>query len=80
MIIPAQEHRPVWEPVIIALCLVVLVAYDWTELQALVHGRAGLTVMARAALELGVAVMMAWGLAKSLIKAATWTPATDAAA
>jgi hypothetical protein len=74
MTIPEQEGRPVWEPLIIALSLAALLAYDWTELVALVHGRAGLTVMARAALELGVAAMMAWGLLTSLYRAARWTP------
>ncbi len=74
MIIPEQEHRPVWEPLIIAACLGALIAYDWTELAALVHGRAGLTVMARAALELGAAAMMVWGLLASLYRAARWTP------
>ena len=74
MTIPEQEGRPVWEPLIIALSLAALLAYDWTELVALVHGRAGLTVMARAALELGVAAMMVWGLLTSLYRAARWTP------
>ena len=77
MTIPDQEGRPVWEPVIIVLCLAALVAYDWTELQALVHGRAPLTVMARAALEFGVAAMLAWGLGRAVFKAATWTPGSD---
>ena len=76
MIIPEQEHRPVWEPVIIALCLAALVAYDWTELQALAQGRAPVTMLARAALELGAAAMMAWGLVASLYRAARWTPGT----
>jgi len=80
MIIPEQEHRPVWEPVIIALCLATLVAYDRGELQALIHGRAPLTVMARAALELGAAAIMAWGLLASLVRAATWTPGKNDAA
>jgi hypothetical protein len=74
MIIPEQEHRPVWEPVIIVLCLAALLAYDWTELQALLQGRAPLTMLARATLELGVAAMMAWGLFTSLYRAARWTP------
>ena len=74
MIIPDQEHRPVWEPLIIVLCLAALIAYDWTELQALVHGRAPLTMMARAALELGVAAMMVWGLMTSIYRAVRWTP------
>jgi hypothetical protein len=80
MIIPEQRHRPVLEPVIIALCLLALIAYDGRELLALVHGRAPLTGMARAALELGVAAMMAWGLMTSLHRAAAWTPAKDDAA
>jgi hypothetical protein len=74
MIIPEQEHRPVWEPVIIVLCLAALLVYDWTELRVLVNGRAPLTVMARAGLELGVAAMMGWGLLTSLYRAVRWTP------
>jgi hypothetical protein len=80
MTIPDQEGRPVWEPVIIALSLALLIAYDGRELLVLVQGRAPLTVMARAALELGVAAMMVWGLLRSVIKAATWTPGADDAA
>jgi hypothetical protein len=74
MTIPEQEGRPVLEPVIIVLCLAALLAYDRTELLALVHGRAPLTMMARAALELGVAAMMVWGLLISLYRALRWTP------
>jgi hypothetical protein len=74
MTIPEQEGRPVWEPVIIALCLAALLAYDWTELEAFVQGRAPITGLARAALELGVAAMMAWGLLTSLYRALRWTP------
>jgi hypothetical protein len=77
MTIPEQEGRPVWEPLIIALSLTALLAYDWTELQALLHGRAPLTMMARAALELGAAAMMAWGLFTSLYRAARWTPGAN---
>lgn len=80
MTIPEQEGRPVWEPVIIALCLAALLAYDGTELLALAQGRAPVTGMARAALELGVAAMMAWGLVTSLARAATWTPGKNDAA
>jgi len=80
MIIPEQQHRPVLEPVIIALCLLALLAYDGRELLFLVHGRAPVTGMARAALELGVAAMMVWGLATSLYRAAAWKPGADDAA
>ncbi len=76
MTIPEQEGRPVWEPLIIALCLAALLAYDRAELLALIHGRAPLTMMARAALELGVAAMMVWGLLTSLYRALRWTPGT----
>jgi hypothetical protein len=77
MTIPEQDGRPVWEPVIIALCLAALLAYDRQELLALVHGRPPLTGMARAALELGVAAMMVWGLLTSLYRAVRWTPGRD---
>ena len=80
MTIPDQEGRPVWEPVIIALFLAVLLAYDRQELLALVHGRAPITGMARAALELGVAAMTVWGLLTSLYRAFRWTPGADDAA
>lgn len=80
MTIPDQEGRPVWEPVIIALCLALLVVYDGRELLALVQGRSPLTSLARAALELGVAAMMVWGLLRSLVKAAIWRPGADDAA
>jgi hypothetical protein len=80
MTIPEQKGRPVWEPVVIALCLALLLAYDRAELLTLLQGRAAVTAVARAALELGVAAMMVWGLAKSLVKAATWTPGGDDAA
>jgi hypothetical protein len=77
MTIPEQEGRPVWEPVIIALFLALLLAYDADELLPLLQGRAPVTVMARAALELGVAAMTVWGLLKSVLKAATWTPGAE---
>ena len=80
MTIPDPEGRPVWEPVIIALFLAVLVAYDRGELLALVQGHMPITGVARASLELGVAAMTVWGLLRSLVKAATWTPGTDDAA
>jgi hypothetical protein len=77
MTIPEQERRPVWEPVIIALFLALLLAYDADELLPLLQGRAPVTVMARASLELGVAVMTVWGLLKSVVKAAAWTPGAE---
>lgn len=80
MIIPEQEHRPVWEPVIIALFLAVLAVYDRQELLALAQGRMPVTGQARATLELAVAVMTLWGLAASLVRAATWKPGGDDAA
>jgi hypothetical protein len=80
MTIPEQEGRPVWEPLIIVLCLAALLAYDRAELLSLIHGRAPLTVMVRAALELGVAAMMVWGLVTSLARAVTWTPGKNDAA
>ena len=80
MTIPDQEGRPVWEPVIIALCLALLIAYDGQELAALVHGGMPITGQARAALELGVAAITAWGLLTSLYRALRWTPGADDAA
>jgi hypothetical protein len=80
MTIPDQEGRPVLEPVIIALFLATLLVYDGQELLALVQGHQPLTGQARAALELGVAAITTWGLARSVIKAATWTPGDDDAA
>jgi hypothetical protein len=77
MTIPDQEGRPVWEPVIILAFLAALLVYDGQELQALLSGRAPLTLLARAALEFGVAAMMAWGLGRAVFKAATWTPGSD---
>ena len=80
MTIPPQEGRPVWEPVIIALSLALLVVYSGREMQALLLGRSPLGVMARAALELGVAAMMVWGLLTSLYRALRWRPGVDDAA
>jgi hypothetical protein len=77
MTIPDQEGRPVWEPVIIIAFLALVLVYDGGELEALLAGRAPLTVMARAALEFGVAAMLAWGLGRAVFKAATWTPGSD---
>jgi hypothetical protein len=79
MTIPDPEGRPIWEPLIIALCLALLVVYDGQELLALVHGRSPITGKARAALELGAAAMMVWGLLTGLYRAATWRPGADAA-
>ena len=78
--IPKQRHRPVWEPVVIALFLAVLVAADRIDVVALFQHRMPPGGQARAALELGVAVMMLWGLGRALFKAATWTPGKDSAA
>jgi hypothetical protein len=72
MTIPEQKGRPLWEPVVIALFLAALLAYDRRELLALAQGRAPITGMARAALELGVAAMMVWGLMTSLYRAFRW--------
>ena len=80
MIIPEQQSRPVWEPVIIALFLLLLVIYDGKELAALVQGRMPVTGQARAALELGVAAITALGLLASLYRAFRWTPGEDDAA
>lgn len=80
MTLPEQEGRPVWEPVVIALFLAVLVAADRIDVVALFQGRMPPGGQARAALEFGVAVMMLWGLGRALFKAATWTPSADDAA
>ena len=80
MILPEPEGRPVWEPVVIALFLTLVIAWDGQDMLALVHGRMPIGGQARAALELGVAAMMLWGLGRSLLNAATWTPRADDAA
>ena len=80
MIIPDQESRPVWEPVIIALFLLLLVIYDGKELAALVRGHMPVTGQARAALEFGVAAITAWGVLASLYRAFRWRPGEDDAA
>ena len=72
MTIPEQEGRPIWEPVIIALFLAALLAYDGNELVALLQGRMPITSVARASLELAVAAMTAWGLVTSLGRAVSW--------
>jgi hypothetical protein len=80
MTLPEQEGRPVWEPVVIALFLSVLFLADSNDVLALFQGRMPPGGQARAALELGVAVVMAWGLLRALLRAATWTPGADDAA
>ena len=77
MILPEQEGRPVWEPVVIALFLAVLIVGDRIDVIALFQHRMPVGGQARAALELGVAVTMLWGLGRALVKAATWTPGQD---
>jgi len=72
MTIPEPQGRPIWEPMIIALFLVVLLTYDGDEILALIQGRAPITGMARAALELGAAAMTAWGLVTSLNRMIRW--------
>jgi hypothetical protein len=80
MILPEPKHRPIWEPLVIALFLAVLVATDRIDVIALLQHRMPPGGQARAALELGVALMMLWGLGRALMKAATWTPGKDSAA
>ena len=80
MIIPEQEGRPVWEPVIIALFLLGLLISDGNDLLALVQGRMSIGGVARATLVLGVVAMMAWGLATSILRAIRWTPGDNDAA
>jgi hypothetical protein len=77
MTIPEQEGRPIREPVIIALFLAVLLAYDGQELLALLGGRMYLTGQVRAVLELGVAAMLVWGLMTSIYRAVLWAPADE---
>ena len=77
MTLPEPEGRPVWEPVVVALFLVLVIAWDGQDMLALVHGRMPISGQARAELELGVAAMMMWGLGRTLLKAAIWTPRTD---
>ena len=77
MTIPDQEGRPIREPVIIALFLALLIAYDGPELLALLGGRMYLTGQVRAVLELGVAAMLVWGLMTSIYRAALWAPSDE---
>ena len=77
MTIPDQEGRPIWEPVIIALFLLVVVIYDGDDLLALLQGHPPFMSRARSALELGAAAMMAWGLLTSAYRALRWTPGAD---
>jgi hypothetical protein len=77
MILPEPKSRPVWEPVVVALFLAVLVAADLNDVLALFQGRMPIAGQARAALEFGVGVMMAWGVLRAVFKAATWTPGAD---
>ncbi|MEI9889986.1 MAG: hypothetical protein WDN45_04525 [Caulobacteraceae bacterium] len=74
MTLPGPEGRPVWEPVVIALFLALVIAWDLNDVTALFQSRMPPGGQARAALELGVAVMMLWGLLRALLKAATWKP------
>jgi hypothetical protein len=80
MTLPDPEGRPVWEPVVIALFLALVIAWDGQDMLALIRGHMPATAQARAALELGVAAMLLWGLGRSLLNAAAWTPGTDDAA
>ena len=80
MTLPEQTGRPVWEPVVIVLFLAVLYLADSQDVLALFAHRMPPGGQARAALELGVAVVMLWGLARAMLKAFTWTPGEDDAA
>lgn len=80
MTLPEPKGRPVWEPVVIALFLAVLVLADAKDVAALFQGRMPPGGQARAALELGVGAMMLWGLARAALKAVLWTPGADDAA
>ena len=80
MTLPEQEGRPVWEPVVIVLFLAVLFISDGNEVLALFQHRMPVGGQARAALELGVAVVMLWGLLRAALKTFTWTPGADDAA
>jgi hypothetical protein len=74
MTLPEPEGRPIWEPVIIALFLALLVAYDGQELLALIQGRMPVTGQVRAVLELGAAAMMVLGVMAGILRAVRWTP------
>ncbi len=80
MTLPEPKGRPVWEPVVIVLFLAVLFVADSNDVLALLQGRMPPGGQARAALELGVAVVMLWGLLRAALKAVTWTPGADDAA
>ena len=80
MTLPEQTGRPVWEPVVIVLFLAVLYVSDSHDVTALLQHHMPPGGQARAALELGVAVVMLWGLARAALKAFTWTPGDNEAA
>ena len=80
MILPEQNHRPIWVLLVFLLFLAILVAADRIDMIALFQHRMPPGGQARAALELGVAAMMLWGLGRALMKAATWKPGADDAA
>jgi hypothetical protein len=80
MTLPEQKGRPVWEPLVIILFLTVLYVSDSNDMLALFQHRMPPGGQARAALELGVAVVMLWGLLRAALKAAAWTPGADDAA
>jgi hypothetical protein len=70
----------VWEPIVIVLFLAVLFVSDSNDVLALFQHRMPPGGQARAALELGVAAVMLWGLLRAAFKAATWKPGADDAA
>jgi len=74
MNLPDPEGRPVWEPVVILAFLALLFAWDANDVVALLRGRMPVGGQARAALELGVAAMLLWGLGRALIRAIVWAP------
>ena len=80
MTLPEQKGRPVWEPMVIILFLAVLYVSDGGEVLALFQHRMPPSGQARAALELGCAAVMLWGLLRAALKALTWTPGADDAA
>jgi len=80
MTLPEQKGRPVWEPAVIILFLAVLFVADSNDVLALFQHRMPPGGQARAALELGVTVVMLWGLLRAALKALRWTPGADDAA
>ena len=74
MTLPDPEGRPLWEPVVIAGFLALVIAWDLKDIVALFQSRMPPGGQARAALELGVAAMLLWGLARALLRAAAWKP------